>query len=75
MGNDHDTQQRCRDEVFQDYHLRVGESVRDTAPPAGGAIDLVEDHIKPGIRFVELRPALSETRNTPPPEHQARNFY
>jgi heme-degrading monooxygenase HmoA len=54
VGKHHDTHQRGRDEVFQDYHLRVGESVRDTAPPAGGAIDLVEDHINPGIRFVEL---------------------
>jgi heme-degrading monooxygenase HmoA len=34
----HDTQQRGRDEVFQDYHLRVGEVVLDTAPPAGTAI-------------------------------------
>jgi hypothetical protein len=40
--------------VFQDYHLRVGESVRDTPPPAGAAIDLVEDQIDLGIRFAEL---------------------
>ena len=40
--------------MFQDSHLRVGESVRDTPPPAGAAIDLVEDHIDPGIRFAEL---------------------
>jgi heme-degrading monooxygenase HmoA len=38
VGKHHDTQQRGRDEVFQDYHLRVGEIVRDTAPPAGVAI-------------------------------------
>jgi heme-degrading monooxygenase HmoA len=38
VGKHHDTQQRGRDEVFQDYHLRVGEIVRDTAPPAGAAI-------------------------------------
>ena len=25
VGKHHDTQQRGRDEVFQDYHLRVGE--------------------------------------------------
>ena len=54
VGKHHDTQQRGRDEVFQDYHLRVGESVRDTPPPAGAAIDLVEDHIDLGIRFAEL---------------------
>ena len=40
--------------MFQAYHLRVGESVRDTPPPAGAAIDLVEDHIDLGIRFAEL---------------------
>jgi len=34
----HDTQQRGRNEVFQDYHLRVGEVVLDTAPPAGTPI-------------------------------------
>ena len=38
VGKHHETQQRGRDEVFQDYHLRVGEVVRDTAPPAGAAI-------------------------------------
>jgi heme-degrading monooxygenase HmoA len=38
VGKHHDTQQRGRDEVFQDYHLRVGEIVADTAPSAGGAI-------------------------------------
>ena len=35
VGKHHDIQQRGRDEVFQDYHLRVGEIVADTAPPAG----------------------------------------
>jgi heme-degrading monooxygenase HmoA len=38
VGKHHDTQQRGRDEVFQNYHLRVGEIVADTAPPAGAAI-------------------------------------
>jgi heme-degrading monooxygenase HmoA len=38
VAKHHDTQQRGRDEVFQDYHLRVGEIAADTAPPAGGAI-------------------------------------
>ena len=38
VAKHHDTQQRGRDEVFQDYHLRVGEIVADTAPPASGAI-------------------------------------
>jgi heme-degrading monooxygenase HmoA len=38
VAKHHDTQQRGRDEVFQDYHLRVGEIVGDTAPPAGESI-------------------------------------
>ncbi len=38
VGKHHDTQQRGREEVFEDYHLRVGEIVADTAPPAGAAI-------------------------------------
>jgi hypothetical protein len=33
VAKHHETQQRGRDEVFQDYHLRVGEIVLDTAPP------------------------------------------
>ena len=38
VAKHHDTQQRGRDEVFQDYHLRVDEIVADTAPPAGASI-------------------------------------
>ena len=38
VAKHHDTQQRGRDEVFQDYHLRVGEIVADTAPPAGASL-------------------------------------
>jgi heme-degrading monooxygenase HmoA len=38
VGKHHEIQQRGRDEVFQDYHLRVGEIVADTAPRSGAAI-------------------------------------
>jgi heme-degrading monooxygenase HmoA len=38
VAKHHDTQQRGRDEVFQDYHLRVGEIVEDTTPPAGRSV-------------------------------------
>ena len=38
VAKHHDTQARGRDEVFQDYHLRVGEIVADTAPPAGASL-------------------------------------
>src|ERR1700716_1694151 len=33
VAKHHETQQRGRDDVFQDYHLRVGEGVSVTAPP------------------------------------------
>src|SRR6202161_2397243 len=32
VGKHHDTQQRGRDEVFHDHHLRVGEIVWNMAP-------------------------------------------
>lgn len=38
VAKHHDTQQRGRDEVFQDYHLRVGEIVADIAPPASASL-------------------------------------
>jgi hypothetical protein len=38
VAKHHETQQRGRDEVFQDYHLRVGEIVRDRAPPPSTSI-------------------------------------
>jgi len=40
----HETQQRGRDEVFEDYHLRVGEIIADTAPPRG--LSVVEQHLE-----------------------------
>ena len=43
VAKHHNTQQRGRDEVFRDYHLRVGEIVADTAPPA--ALTLVEQRL------------------------------
>src|ERR1700735_5718334 len=35
VAKHHETQQRGRDEVFQDYRLRVGEVTLDSIPPAG----------------------------------------
>jgi heme-degrading monooxygenase HmoA len=39
----HETQQRGRNDVFADYHLRVGEIVADSAPPAG--VSVVEQRL------------------------------
>ena len=38
LAKHHETQQRGRDEVFHNYHLRVGEIVSDTAPPEGASL-------------------------------------
>lgn len=35
----HETQQRGRDEVLTDYHLRVGQLTKDTRVPAGQALE------------------------------------
>src|SRR3981189_2264757 len=43
VARHHETQQRGRDDVFQDYHLRVGEIVSDTASPDG--VRLVEQRL------------------------------
>jgi heme-degrading monooxygenase HmoA len=61
VGKHHDTQQRGRDEVFQDYHLRVGEIVADTAPPAGAAI------VEQRLDETEIGPAKFMTLTEVPP--------
>jgi heme-degrading monooxygenase HmoA len=38
QADHHDVQRKGREEVFLDYHLRVGEVARDTRPPAGLAL-------------------------------------
>jgi heme-degrading monooxygenase HmoA len=38
VAKHHETQQRGRDDVFQDYHLRVGEIISDTSPQAGASV-------------------------------------
>jgi heme-degrading monooxygenase HmoA len=38
-GEHHGVQEKGRFEVFQDYHLRVGEVAADTAPPKGLTVE------------------------------------
>lgn len=59
----HDTQQRGRDEVFKDYHLRVGEIVADTMPPAG--IPLVEQRLDETEIGVAKFVTLTEVQHQP----------
>ena len=39
QGQHHGVQEKGRFEVFEDYHLRVGEITADTAPPKGLAVE------------------------------------
>jgi heme-degrading monooxygenase HmoA len=39
QGEHHGVQEKGRFEIFEDYHLRVGEITHDTAPPTGLAIE------------------------------------
>lgn len=66
VGKHHDIQQRGRGEVFQDYHLRVGEIVADTAPPAGAAIVQQRlDETEVGrAKFMTLTEVLPESGTT-----------
>ena len=38
QGEHHGVQEKGRFEVFEDYHLRVGEIIADTGPPKGTAV-------------------------------------
>jgi heme-degrading monooxygenase HmoA len=42
QGEHHGVQRKGRSEVFQDYHLRVGEVTSDSAPPKGFVV--VQEH-------------------------------
>jgi hypothetical protein len=59
----HEVQEKGRFEVFEDYHLRVGEIIEDTKPPEG---QVVQDH---RIEETEVGPAkmlvLIEARRWP----------
>jgi heme-degrading monooxygenase HmoA len=65
VAQHHDTQQRGRAEVFQDYHLRVGEVVADTAPPHGASIveqrlDETEIGLAKFATLTEVQPSSDE---------------
>lgn len=65
VAQHHDTQQRGRDDVFQDYHLRVGEIVADTAPPHGTSnleqrLDETEIGLAKFATLTEVQPSSSE---------------
>jgi heme-degrading monooxygenase HmoA len=61
LGEHHEVQQKGRSQIMQDYHLRVGDVVSDTAPPAAAPIHeqrLDETEVGAGkyASFTELTP-------------------
>jgi hypothetical protein len=72
----HDVQQRARDEILLDYHLRVGQLTRDTQLPSGcelreQRLDETEAGYGTAVTFVTtaLQPEAVEGA---PPDHLAR---
>ncbi len=62
QGDHHAMQEKGRFEVFQDYHLRIGEATFDTDPPREASIReqrLDETEVGPGkfVTFTEITPA------------------
>src|SRR5215475_3798369 len=62
VGEHHSVQQKGRYEIFQDYHLRVGDVIADTDPPKEAPIqerrfDETEVGIAKVVTFTEIIPA------------------
>jgi heme-degrading monooxygenase HmoA len=60
-GEHHGVQEKGRSEVFEDYHLRVGEITADTAPPKG--LTIVEQRLD--VTAVGEAKAVTITEVTP----------
>jgi heme-degrading monooxygenase HmoA len=71
QGEHHGVQEKGRFEIFADYHLRVGEIIRDTDPPAGLTVaeqrfDGTETGTAKVATITELTPgAGSDTAGSP----------
>src|SRR6201998_238877 len=73
VAKHHETQQRGRDDVFQDYRLRVGEVVSDTAPPNGAPLveqrlDETEGGAGKFATLTEILPAPTRSGSLAPSE-------
>jgi heme-degrading monooxygenase HmoA len=65
QGEHHDVQEKGRFEVFEDYHLRVGEVTDDSDPPQGLSVvqqhfDETENHKAKAVSISELTPPEGE---------------
>lgn len=60
QGEHHAVQRKGRDEVFADYHLRIGEVIHDSIPqecsPEGRRLDETETGIAKLASFTEITP-------------------
>jgi heme-degrading monooxygenase HmoA len=72
-GEHHDVQQKGRFEVFEDYHLRVGQVTFDSAPPRGvrpeeNRFDDTEIGAAKGCTITEVSPSSIAGSGSPPSE-------
>lgn len=71
QGDHHGVQEKGRFEVFEDYHLRVGEITADTAPPQGLAVkeqrfDTTEAGSAKVLTVTEIEPRENSTLGAHP---------
>lgn len=69
QGEHHGVQEKGRFEVFEDYHLRVGEIIADTGPPKGTAVreqrfDATEIGKAKVVTITELEPRENRALGT-----------
>jgi len=63
----HEIQQKGRDEVFRDYHLRVGEILLDSQLPAGqGLPERRLDETATTAKLIDLREAAPDDLSSEP---------
>lgn len=70
-GEHHSVQEKGRSAVFEDYRLRVGDIVADTAPPAGIGVseqrfDATETGDAKALTITELSPLNADAKPTLP---------
>lgn len=71
QGEHHGVQEKGRFEIFEDYHLRVGEVTDDSDPPKGLAVveehfDATENKTSKAASIIELTPPQGqEIKRTP----------
>ncbi len=67
----HGVQEKGRFEIFEDYHLRVGEVTDDSSPPPGLAVveehfDETENKTSKAASIIELTPPQGQEVKNPP---------